>query len=63
MIMRRATARSDWGRPVNLGHIASDHFASSVSWDGTTLYFASARPGGAGGNDLWLMPILLEGAP
>ncbi len=59
MVITRATALSDWGRPVNLGHTASDHFASSVSSDGTTLYFASARPGGAGGNDIWLMPILL----
>ncbi len=60
MVTTRATVRSEWGNPVNLGHIASDHFASSVSWDGTTLYFASTRPGGSGGNDIWLMPISIK---
>jgi Tol biopolymer transport system component len=60
MIMTRATVRGEWRKPVSLGRIASDHFASSVSSDGTTLYFASTRPGGSGGNDIWLMPILLS---
>ena len=26
----------------------------ALSWDGTTLYFFSNRPGGFGGNDLWV---------
>jgi WD40-like Beta Propeller Repeat len=28
--------------------------AMAISWDGTTLYFFSNRPGGSGGNDLWV---------
>lgn len=59
MVVTRTTPRGEWGRPVSLGHTASDHFASSVSSDGTTLYFASTRSGGVGGNDIWLMPILV----
>ncbi len=63
MVMRRATLRDDWGEPVNLGCALSSHFASSISADGTTLYFASAYPGGSGANDIWQVSIRLDGKP
>jgi ketosteroid isomerase-like protein len=63
MVTRRATLRDDWGEPVNLGRAVSGHFASSISADGRTLYFASANPGGSGGNDIWQVPISLNGRP
>jgi len=47
---------SRWRRPVNLGPAVN-----TVAWeghpclsgDGRTLYFASSRPGGEGGSDIW----------
>jgi Tol biopolymer transport system component len=57
MVTERATLSSDWGKPVNLGHGPSDHWASSIAADGTVLYFASTRPGGSGGNDIWQVPV------
>jgi uncharacterized membrane protein len=41
---------------VNLGPVvngASDDSRTALSWDGTTIIFASARPGGLGSYDLW----------
>ena len=58
MVTRRATLDDDWGKPVNLGHSASDHYAADISADGSTLYFMSDRPGGYGILDIWQMPIL-----
>lgn len=58
MVTMRAARDADWGKPVNLGHAASGHYASDVSTDGMTLYIASDYPGGSGGNDIWQIPIL-----
>ncbi len=58
MVTMRATLDDEWGEPVNLGHALSGHYASSISADGSTLYFASKEPGGSGGNDIWQVPIL-----
>ncbi len=58
MMTRRATIDEPWGEPVNLGHSASDHWASDISADGSTLFFMSERDGGFGGNDLWQVPII-----
>ena len=48
---------SNWGAPVNLGAIvnstANDQHPT-ISKDSLTLIFVSTRPGGAGGNDLWV---------
>jgi len=58
---RRATIDDDWGIPVNLGPTintsALDAFATILP-DGSTLLFASSRPGGVGGWDIWQAPIL-----
>lgn len=46
----------DWKEPRNLGFPVNTRAwesQPSVSFDGKTLYFASARPGGFGGMDIW----------
>ena len=52
-----APSFSDWSSPINLGLVvnsAAEDFAPHISKDGLTLYFASTRPGGFGGEDLWI---------
>jgi len=54
---RRATTDDPWGTLVNLGptvNSSANDWAPSISPDGFTLYFASQRPGGYGGWDLWV---------
>lgn len=46
----------EWKEPQNLGFPVNTRAwesQPSVSFDGRTLYFASARPGGFGGMDIW----------
>lgn len=46
-----------WSPPVNLGPLvnsASGEYRPSISWDGTTLYFWSDRPGGQGSMDVYM---------
>ena len=48
---------SEWSEPVNLGAPVNSAFTeqnSALSKDGLTLYIQSNRPGGFGGNDLWV---------
>ena len=45
------SAASNVGPPVNSGYIDGEH---CLSPDGTKLFFASTRPGGAGGSDIWV---------
>lgn len=48
---------SDWSPPANLGPIVNSPFndlAAEISKDGLSLYFASNRPGGLGGNDIYV---------
>jgi hypothetical protein len=51
----RASAFDPWSEPFNLGpNVNSANGAEtrpSLSWDGTTLYFGSTRPGGDGSTD------------
>ncbi|MGY3088373.1 peptidoglycan-associated lipoprotein [Hymenobacter sp. UYAg731] len=44
-----------WSEPVlaNINDRTADDFAPAFGPDGTTLYFASSRKGGQGGNDLY----------
>jgi hypothetical protein len=60
MVTRRVTLDGKWAEAVSLGHAFSGHYASDLSADGSTLYFASQRDGGTGGNDIWQVPILSE---
>jgi len=56
-VSTRATTSDPWSAPANLGPgVNSTAFdgAPALSFDGTTLYFFSARPGGLGGNDLYV---------
>jgi len=48
---------SDWAPPINLGPVvnsSSGDFFPTVSKDGLSLYFTSARPGGFGGWDIYV---------
>ena len=51
----RASTSDAWSTPVNLGPNVNSQFGAetrpSLSWDGTTLYFGSTRPGGDGAAD------------
>ena len=50
----RSSTADAWSTPVNLGsavNSAASETRPSLSWDGTTLYFGSNRPGGDGGAD------------
>lgn len=50
----RASTSAPWSAPVNLGpnvNSAASETRPSLSWDGTTLYFGSTRPGGDGDSD------------
>jgi hypothetical protein len=51
----RASTSDAWSEPVNLGGAVNSANGAetrpSLSWDGTTLYFGSTRPGGDGSAD------------
>jgi serine/threonine protein kinase/Tol biopolymer transport system component/tetratricopeptide (TPR) repeat protein len=56
-VTTRATADSNWDAPTNLGpnvNSASADFCASISTDGLELYFSSDRPGGVGGEDIYV---------
>jgi len=56
-VSTRQNVHDPWSPPVNLGaplNSASDDVTPSISFDGRTLTFGSNRPGGSGGNDLWM---------
>jgi len=53
----RAQSYSDWSAPINLGptvNSASNDRGPAISKDGLSLYFASTRPGGFGGEDIYV---------
>jgi WD40 repeat protein len=53
----RANVLEPWSTPVNLGPLVNSPAPDtrpSLSWDGTTLYFGSGRPGGEGDSDLYV---------
>jgi Tol biopolymer transport system component len=60
LIATRGNLADDWGiqqlygPPLNTLYNDTD---PSISFDGTMLYFASYRPGGFGGQDLWQVSI------
>ena len=56
-VSTRATTVEPWSIPVNVGPTVNTPYfdgAPALSYDGTTLYFFSNRPGGLGGNDLYV---------
>src|SRR5262249_34177520 len=53
----RATPAAPFGPPLKVGAPVNSQDADgfpSIAADGLSLYFASDRPGGAGGSDLWV---------
>jgi len=53
----RATTEDNWGPPVNLGSAINSPTSDvqpNISADGLSLFFASDRPGGQGGLDMWI---------
>jgi hypothetical protein len=62
-VTSRSATSDDWDVPINLGptiNTATDDCVPNLLPDGSTLYFASNRPGGYGGlnGDIWQAPIL-----
>jgi Tol biopolymer transport system component len=56
-VCTRASVDEPWGPPQDLGpniNTSSDEGAPSFSPDGHLMYFASTRPGGFGGNDIYV---------
>jgi hypothetical protein len=57
-VSTRDSTLDPWSTPVNLGPTVNYPGyvtgAPALSWDGTTLYFYSDRPGGFGGRDLYV---------
>jgi len=56
-VSHRACVDCPWESPVNLGatvNTAASETEPSLSIDGHLLFFTSARPGGAGGQDIYL---------
>ena len=56
---------SGWTKPTLLPQVNIDGFSSKqpfCSADGVYLYFASDRPGGSGGFDIWYAPIYEDGS-
>jgi Tol biopolymer transport system component len=55
-------AGKEWGKPVELTELNDKEAKTgdrspNLSRDGKFLYFASDRPGGKGGLDLWVVPV------
>jgi hypothetical protein len=56
-VSQRASVGDPWGPPQNLGptiNTAFDEGAPTLSVDGHRMYFSSDRPGGFGGNDIYV---------
>ncbi|MBN2271580.1 MAG: serine/threonine-protein kinase [Sedimentisphaerales bacterium] len=57
-VTERATTQDHWSTPVNLGptiNSKSYDAAPTITADGLMLFFESARSGGCGGSDLWVI--------
>jgi hypothetical protein len=56
-VSQRASANDPWGTPQNLGpniNTSAGESGPALSSDGHRLYFVSNRPGGFGGNDIYV---------
>ena len=59
-LTNRATINDPWSTPRNLGPVVNSSYHDDfpgISFDGSTLYFNSNRPGGLGDPDLWQVSI------
>jgi hypothetical protein len=65
-VLRRASPSAPWQAPENPGPAingAHDEWEASISSDGLTLYFGSNRPGGCGGNDIYMTKRATKSGP
>jgi len=55
-VSKRAEVNDEWGQPENLGDInsSSAEFCPTLTTSGRYLFFVSDRPGGCGGQDLYV---------
>ena len=56
-VSQRASVNDVWGTPQNLGpniNTSAGEGGPALSSDGHSLYFVSNRPGGFGGNDIYV---------
>jgi len=56
-VSTRPSVADPWSPPVNLGpavNSSSGETRPALSFDGTTLYFGSSRPGGSGSTDIYV---------
>lgn len=56
-VATRERTDAPWGEPVNVGepvNTVHNDFCPTLARDGHTFYFASNRPGGCGGDDLYV---------
>lgn len=63
-VSTRASVDDPWGAPVNAGapvNSAANDFCPTISRDGHLFYFASNRPGGCGGDDLYTTRLRPDG--
>jgi hypothetical protein len=61
----RATADGAWGQPVNAGmpvNSAQNDFCPTLGPDGQTFFFVSNRPGGCGGDDIYMTRRRADGS-
>ena len=57
---------SEWSAPVNLGPTVNSpatDFGPAISREGLSLYISSDRPGGFGGEDIWVSRRASRSAP
>jgi hypothetical protein len=57
-VTTRSTTAQPWSPPVNMGapiNSTSNELRGAIAFDRTTLIFFSNRPGGVGGNDLYMI--------
>ena len=56
-VTTRQTKNDPWGEPLNLGPTVNSSTvdcAAIITTDGLLLFFQSNRPGGSGGDDIWV---------
>lgn len=66
IFISRRQPDGEWGEPVNLGYpinTFNDENSFVVSADGLRAYFASDRPGGFGGLDIYVFDLYKEARP
>ena len=64
-VSRRASTDQPWGEPVNMGepvNTPANEFCPMASRDTDEFYFVSNRPGGCGGDDIYVTRFLADGS-